>query len=265
MKSSIKRIIYPIISLLIKTFFKNVIVHKKYRDFNLVLFYERLKHLTFFMEKHITYEFNIQSKLKGMIKPGFLVFDIGSNIGQYALPFSVLTGNQGKVICFEPDSCNFAFLTFNAMMNHCHNIVTNKCGLGEKTGSAVFYNDTKTGGRRGSFKKDAVGDTIGGEENVILSTYDTEVKKFGIPDFVKIDVEGFETEIILGMKKPDEKTLFLIELRTATRKAVYDFFISNEFKCVQLDFEQIKIIEKLEDISDFGNFLFYKKTFINNN
>jgi FkbM family methyltransferase len=50
------------------------------------------------------------SLLKQIIRPGDNIIDIGANIGFYARILSDLTGKNGKVYCFEPDSTNFNYL-----------------------------------------------------------------------------------------------------------------------------------------------------------
>ncbi len=105
-----KKSIYNLVSKTVKLFSKSDIIGKRISGFNKTLYYERSQHLTFLFQPSIKYEETIQNKIKEYIQEGDIIFDIGANIGQYAMPFSELVGNNGKVYSFEPDFKNFAFL-----------------------------------------------------------------------------------------------------------------------------------------------------------
>ena len=47
-------------------------------------------------------------------------------------------------------------------------------------------------------------DSWEGEEIVRVSTLDFFIKKYGCPKFIKIDVEGFEAEVVRGLTKSVE-------------------------------------------------------------
>lgn len=85
------------------------IVGKKMKGINKKLFFEPTQHLSFFLQREIEYEANVQQNIKQYIKAGDTVFDIGGNIGQYALLFSELAGDSGNVYSFEPDFKKFLF------------------------------------------------------------------------------------------------------------------------------------------------------------
>jgi protein-L-isoaspartate O-methyltransferase len=116
-----KKIIYALIASLVRLLSQDSIVKKRFSTYNKDLYYEKAQHLSFLLQKTIQYESLIHNRLKTIVKPGQLVFDIGANIGQYALPLSELVGDTGKVYSFEPDYKNFSFLQFNVHMNRCYN------------------------------------------------------------------------------------------------------------------------------------------------
>jgi protein-L-isoaspartate O-methyltransferase len=157
-----KKIVYNIISKLIRVVLRDVIIGKHFNGLSKRLYYERAQHLTFLFQNKIKYEENIQSKLKNYLKEGDTVFDIGGNIGQYALPFSEIVGESGKVYSFEPDYKNYAFLQFNVTINKCSNVICLNYGIGRENSEQEFFRDTETGGRRGSFNKAFIGDNFKG-------------------------------------------------------------------------------------------------------
>ena len=134
-----KEKLYRMISAVIKIIAGETIVNKPIQDFNKVLFYEKAQHLTFLFKKKIVYEASIWNNIKSHLFAGNIVFDIGGNIGQYALRFSESVGEKGKVVSFEPDYKNFAFLQFNVNINNCKNVKCESFGLGEKAEILQFF------------------------------------------------------------------------------------------------------------------------------
>ena len=120
-----------------KIYGKNSIIGKKMYASKLTLYYNRAEHLVFFGKKQISYEENLKIKIRNYIKSGELVFDIGANIGQYALFFSELIGDKGCVISFEPDTQNLAYLLFNKYKNNCTNLSVFNEGVG--SGIQTYY------------------------------------------------------------------------------------------------------------------------------
>ena len=253
-----KKITRKLISEFVKYFSKYNIIGKPLNGFNKILYYERSQHLIFLFQKKIRYEEVIQNKIMGFLKEGDLVFDIGANIGQYALPFSELIGERGRVISFEPDPINFSFLQFNSNINRCRNILCENYGVGGKDEEKYLYRDTETGGRRSSFRKEYVGTSYTGfSDKVRLKKFDSIVSEFGTPDFVKIDVEGFEIEVLSELTCDLENCIFLVEVRGETKNEIYDFFSKKNYNCTWVDNED-KVIKGSEEIPDFANLIFKK-------
>jgi FkbM family methyltransferase len=251
-------IIYNVIRKLIKFFTKETIIGKEYNGYKKILYYERSQHLTFLFMPKINYEENIQKRLKHHIRQGDLVFDIGGNIGQYTLPFSELVGKTGKVVSFEPDYKNFAFLQFNVNINRCANVICCNYGIGDIDTELDFFRDTKTGGRMGSFKKEYVRNRFEGfTEKLVVKKLDNIIEKYGEPTFVKIDVEGFELDVIRGLTLTLQNCVFLIEVRGETKDNIFLYFKEKGFQCIWVDGND-KQINKAEEIPGFANLIFRK-------
>ncbi|MVM38079.1 FkbM family methyltransferase [Spirosoma sp. HMF3257] len=248
-----------ILSLILKKVYQGTICAKPFYGTNSKLYYEKGQHLIFLFKKSITYEPIIQRKLIKYIKPGDLVFDIGGNIGQYALLFSKLVGTNGSVITFEPDSKNYSFLQFNIEINNLKNVTCLKVGLSDVSSFTEFYRDTETGGRRGSFNVNFVGENYQGhKENVETKTLDLLINKFGEPSFIKIDVEGFEEQVIRGLTLKLKNTTFLIEVRSETKTYIFDYFNNIGYQCYYVDKPEDLLITDSMQIPDFANLIFLK-------
>lgn len=120
------------------------------------------------------------------------VLDIGSNIGNHMLFYCSELGSR-RVICFEPNEYNHATLSKNVLLNNLQNIVTiQNVALGEAAGKGIQkdFSNMNTGMNRIEVSDHAKDATI---EVKRLDDYGYR----GI-DFIKIDVEGFELQVLKG-------------------------------------------------------------------
>ena len=219
------------------------------------LYYDRSQHLGFLFDGQIDYEHEFSAIVLQHIHQGNLIFEIGSNIGQYSLQISAKIGDQGKLICVEPDSDNFAFLSFNTLKNSCSNVELLNLAVADKEGTTTFYKDTVTGGRMGSLIRQYTGNHYQGRsEEVTVTTLQLLMKKFGVPDFVKVDVEGAEDLIFSNATSIHPKTTYLIEVREETKTQVFNQFNAKGFSIYLLEQKMAKM-EKVSDIPGFANLL----------
>lgn len=139
------------------------------------------------------YELDNLSYLKEKyLRPGMYILDIGANIGNHTIYFAKKCG-AAHVFCFEPQKDVFDILSRNIELNQLDNVCTPyNHALGSNAGNAKIaaYNRANCGGT--SLTMDEDGD-IG------VRTLD-EMKLPSI-DFIKIDVEGFELEVLKGGEK----------------------------------------------------------------
>ena len=246
-----KRLLHSVLQAVVKRFAKGLITGKKMEGSGLVLHYEIDQFLGFLFQRELAYEPILQQKLSQYITSESLIFDVGSNIGQYALWFSHLA-SAGKVICFEPDHKNFAFLSFNVLSNALNNVELCNRGLGDSISEQTFYRDTTTGGRSGSLGVEFVGDRFEGEtETIKVSTLDEQIRAYGTPDFIKIDVEGFEYSVLKGLSSPSLSTTFFVEVRDSSAVDVFSYFSRLGFECLMLDEKTDRPINTPHEIPGF--------------
>lgn len=135
-----------------------------------------------------------------IIEPGCLVFDIGANIGYMTELW--LSAGAGDMVCVEPCLKNFVELSKRTGLTPIHAAVWS-C---EKIMPISFCNNqpglsTCDPRRWGSLFPEAKYDP---PEYVPAITLNALASFFGVPYFVKVDVEGSERDVIMAMKfKPN--------------------------------------------------------------
>jgi FkbM family methyltransferase len=124
-----------------------------------------------------------------------IVFDIGANMGFYTVWMSRSIGELGEIHSFEPDTKNFERLSQNILINHFNGqFIPNNDAVSKINGKMKMTNG------------------FDGENHLVDSSYfgssslinvvclDDYCKQRNINriDFIKIDVEGFELDVLKG-------------------------------------------------------------------
>jgi len=71
-----------------------------------------------------------------LVKPDWIVVDVGANIGYYTLLLSRRVGSQGRVYAFEPARSNYQRLMRNITMNNATNVKVYQAALGDREGES---------------------------------------------------------------------------------------------------------------------------------
>lgn len=135
---------------------------------------------------------------KKIIGKDKLVFDVGANIGTKTELFYKL-GN--KVVAIEPQHYCYEILKEKFKNNPGVKIV-NK-GIGDRTGKATLYTSAKYRGfssLKEDWQKNTKYDSFDGKEIIEITTLENLITQHGLPYFCKIDVEGFELEVLNGLQ-----------------------------------------------------------------
>ena len=137
-----------------------------------------------------------------VLKKGDVVIDIGANIGYYALIESRLVGNEGRVFAFEPAPENVKLLKKNIGINKYKNIEVSDFAVGDIEGLQTMYVSNRCNWNS-MYKTETL--DVQEEITVRLSTLNSLLDNKEYPNFIRMDVEGYETAIIRGMNRILEK------------------------------------------------------------
>jgi FkbM family methyltransferase len=129
------------------------------------------------------------------LKVGARVFDLGAHQGVYAMIMSRTVGNSGRVVALDPNPTNIELATENCRLNEIDNIELVQAACGSQCGSIRF-----------GHQLNSLVAQDGNGFSVDVLTVDHLAAKYGPPDVVFIDVEGFEGEVLTGARLTRERS-----------------------------------------------------------
>ncbi|HZH64441.1 MAG TPA: FkbM family methyltransferase [Flavisolibacter sp.] len=190
----------------------------------------KIKHIRLESELHpLRVEF-----YKQFLKPSDTVFDVGANIGNRVSAF-IECG--AKVIAVEPQPACVGILK----TKFGYNITIENVGLSETVGELDMHISTDTtvssfseeyiDSTKGRFKYSKWVETI----KVPITTLDNLIAKYGIPKFCKIDVEGYELQVLKGLHHPLP-------------------FLSIEYCVPEMHAQLLQVVKYLHELSPDGQF-----------
>jgi FkbM family methyltransferase len=147
--------------------------------------------------------------IDSFVRPGDVLYDVGANIGQYALYAARRLEGKCRVLAFEPEALNYAKLNRNIVLNGLTEKVTAYClAVADRTAIDYFYVK--------SFAPGAALHTWGrpvtqGEaafppknrQGTMGVSLDDLTERFGLPfpAHIKVDVDGIEESVVKGARK----------------------------------------------------------------
>ena len=134
--------------------------------------------------------------LRRFLPRGRTMLDIGANVGNHAI---YLSRNFETVHCFEPNPVAVTRLTDNIRLNGVQNITVHPVGLGDVAADLPFHENTSGNLGASSFARGNC-DPSGTLPVVVGDAYLAEHKIRSI-DFIKVDVEGFEPQVLRGLSR----------------------------------------------------------------
>ena len=175
------------------------------------------------------------------------VWDVGANIGIWSLFFTTLCPSSAEIRCFEPDPKNLEFLRMNMLRNNIGNWLIRAVALSSREGVGTFYSDPVSGATGSlELESDFVGkhfNAVRGAYLVDLATIDSEIASGATPpEFMKIDVEGHELEVLEGAKETLRRYRpILIFETTQNHSQVAKFLRTLDYDLVNLNGELIDL------------------------
>jgi FkbM family methyltransferase len=159
-----------------------------------------------------------------LLNKGDVVLDLGAGVGDFSVLASKKVGPAGKVIAVEPDPETYDLLEVNITNNNCMNVISLNTGVASSSGirSITFR------GRNYSFQ---------------VNTLRHLLQIQGIQDkinFIKMDIEGFETEVIENSLDIIKNVAAISVELHGTKHAVDKLLCANGFSFVPISKSHIR-------------------------
>ncbi|MDA1234455.1 MAG: FkbM family methyltransferase [Acidobacteria bacterium] len=192
---------------------------------------------------------------------GLVFLDIGANTGQHSLFMSKLLA---EVHAFEPYPPILERLNYSVNFNSLTNVFIHPVGLGAENETLAFFEPPPDNQGTGSFAR-GLQDRSPGTTNLEIARGDDYLPAHGVErvDLVKIDVEGYEKNVLTGLAKTieRERPILVVEV-TVSRSADELFKSQNELKAAFPDnydfavmpdeFTEEQLLSGAYEITPFG-------------
>ena len=178
-------------------------------------------------------------------------YDVGANIGLYGFLFAELIPGS-SVHLFEPDSNNVRLIRKSLEKRKAENIQFLASAVSDVNGSLTFFKDDISGAT-GAIKRSENQDlfvtrhhkSVPKEVTVSSVTLDEYSGAYGDPDFIKIDVEGAESNVFRGAARLIERAHPAIFFECDDGESNL-FRICSDYGYVLFDFVTLTRVDKLQ-------------------
>lgn len=204
---------------------------------------------------------------KGFITKGMKIIDVGANVGTYSTAF---VNFGAKVVGMEPQSYCQKILQRRFKGENNFKLIPLASGASNSTSEIHKSNSHTIASMNTSWinnvkeSKRFKGEDWTESERIEVTTLDDVIKQTGMPDYIKIDVEGFELEVLKGLHEPVDFISFEItlpEMKTnaidcvleTSKRGDYKFIIPNcDLSEISTWYSQAEIIEQIEILCSKG-------------
>jgi FkbM family methyltransferase len=175
---------------------------------------------------------HLQKIIADRVKPGMVAIDAGANIGYFSIMLSRAVGAAGSVLAFEPIPVTFGQLNQNLQANGIKNVRTFNVALSDNEGKLEFRYPYG-GAMMASYhwhRNDAGVTTVTAEAIVPDRTAGLNNQRV---DFVKIDVEGAEADVVRGMRQilAASRPIVFIECSQIGRAGAWSILRDLTYRC----------------------------------
>ncbi|NLM36965.1 MAG: FkbM family methyltransferase [Firmicutes bacterium] len=181
-------------------------------------------------------EKKVLSFIQSLIRPRAVIYDIGANIGIHSLILA-REDPDCQIHAFEPETLNFWKLLRNIGLNKLANITPHLVAAGAKR----EVRNLSLQGYLSGLGQHSLQKTVSSLTTPVqvwdLDSY-VRQKNIPLPDLVKIDVEGFELQVLKGMNRiiKAKRPHFIIEVHEALtdRSKVESFLKKHQYELKEI-------------------------------
>jgi FkbM family methyltransferase len=185
---------------------------------------------------------------------GVVAIDGGANVGVHTIEWARHMYGWGEVHSFEAQEAVYYALAGNIALNNCMNVRARLAALGESCGEMIVPRPDYT--RPASFgslelrqreNTEAIGQPISydTQDGVKVPVIDLPSLSLNRLDFLKLDVEGMELDVLRGARAVLEqhRPVMLIEMIKSDREAIQTFLTELGYRQFDYGIDQLAIHE----------------------
>jgi FkbM family methyltransferase len=147
------------------------------------------------------FEPSVSACLDRALRPGDILLDVGANIGYHTLRGAIAVRPWGRVVAVEPEADNLRILRENVATNQLNNVTVLPIAAGSSPGVFGLYTSASN---RGDHRLYALEGRP--RQEVPVERLDDALAELGFePDVIKIDVQGWELEVVRGLERTVER------------------------------------------------------------
>ena len=158
-------------------------------------------------------EEQLKAVLSNELTKGATILDLGANIGYYTAMMANIIGPTGVIYAIEPEPNNFKLLSYNVHLNGLDSMVSMyNVAAGETEGEAKFYISEYSNMHTmvPYTKYGEVSKGIHKDEFIMIDVVNPSafLEKKKPVDIIRMDIEGFEVEVINGLESAIKEGVF---------------------------------------------------------
>ncbi|MCK9376089.1 MAG: FkbM family methyltransferase [Syntrophobacterales bacterium] len=178
---------------------------------------EQLK-VYFYGHYHERYEAALVQRL---LADDDVFWDIGANVGYFALVAATALDRRGQIVAFEPGENAYARLVENLALNSYHNVKTFNVAVSDREGEAVLHVSGDIADSSASLYEPGQTQAQGQACRTVALDHFLAAGGLRPPNLIKLDVEGAELAVLQGARELLAHTppLFLMEMEEKTLTA----------------------------------------------
>jgi FkbM family methyltransferase len=136
------------------------------------------------------FDFLVESQL-GLLDDASVIYDFGTHHGVWSMYYALIAGPAGRVVCFEPSIINVEVSALLFLINGANTVVNVGAAIGAGPDPAARYSYA-AGFSEAAPSSGMLVDFVSGD----LPVVDLRDAAWEHADFLKMDIEGFEYEVI---------------------------------------------------------------------
>lgn len=166
---------------------------------------------------------------RSSLRSGAIIFDLGAHQGVIAMMLALETLPDGKVVAVEGTLHNVEIGRQNMALNGISNIELIHAIVADTPGQSVAFSNTLNG----AVSSTGIGEKVG------TVSIDSLADKYGVPDIVVVDIEGFECQALAGARSTLASNAdFCVEVHAGcgleahgSKEALMRFFPATTHEC----------------------------------